>query len=139
MLVYFTKFFHILFAISLLSLVVYSLISAKKAQPNVANTFSHLSSKHEKLLLIISLLAMLTGTLLVIPKHYTFHTSWIEAAYILLTLFIGGVFVATRIKKRHINNISKKTLILMRVIYVCLGAILLLIMHDAINKSTFLF
>lgn len=119
------KFAHILFALSLLGLTAYCL--------SLANT------KHQtrliffnKNLLIISFFALLTGSLLVYPKHFTFHTPWIQAAYLLIIIYgiMVGLFIA----------FSKKITQtwIWRCFYITLIVVLILIIHDAVTKHTFL-
>jgi uncharacterized membrane protein SirB2 len=119
------KFAHILFALSLLGLTAYCL--------SLTNT------KHQtrlvffnKNLLIISVLALLTGSLLVYPKHFTFHTPWIQAAYLLIIIYgiMLGLFIV----------FSKKIAQawIWRCFYITLIVILILIIHDAVTKHTFL-
>jgi uncharacterized membrane protein len=88
MLVNIVKFIHLLFVLGLLGSTVYclTLIGSKKFA--LANTHLHEKiTRLNKLLFSFGLLAMLTGTFLVYPKHFTFHTPWIQAAYMLVISF----------------------------------------------------
>jgi len=116
MFVYFIKFLHILAALSLLG-VVFLCITAKK--PPLT----------QKILFILAIVALVTGTALVYPKSFTFHTPWIMAAYLLLGIF--GIFVL------FLNKISN--IKFAKGVYIFLFFILILIIHDAISKSTVLF
>ncbi len=112
MLINFLKFFHVLFALSLLGSVIYCIALANSYQYKNINKF----------MLWISLFAVLTGTLLVYPKHFTFHTPWIEAAYILTFVFSLGVLLLTLLKRNFLF------------VYFLLGIILIFIIHDAVTK-----
>lgn len=119
------KFIHVLLALGLLGLTSYC--------------FSLANSKHDtklilfnKNLLIISLCALLTGTLLVYPKHFSFHTPWIQAAYILLIIY----GLALRFSIIFSKKINKPWI--WRSLYLTLIAVLLLITHDAVTKETIL-
>lgn len=80
------------------------------------------------------LIAMLLGTLLVIPKHYTFHTAWIQAAYI----FAGVLFLALlgliNILKKKKNIIQKR---FWQAAYLFLIVILICVIRDAVTKTSF--
>jgi uncharacterized membrane protein SirB2 len=81
-------------------------------------------------MLYFSLFAILTGTLLVYPKHFTFHTPWIQAAYLLVTIFSLGIL--TLQKKNKIPRLIKLFS------YLILIVILIGVIHDAVTKSTFI-
>lgn len=83
-------------------------------------------------MLFISLVALITGTLLVVPKHFTFHTPWIQAAYLLITLFGLSIFLL-------IKYGSRLKPILQKLIYMTLILALVCVIHDAVTKTTFLF
>ena len=130
MLVNIIKFIHLVCVLGLLGSVAYcfTLIGSKKFTRNHPRLF--------KTILYLSLTLLITGTILVYPKHFSFHTPWIKAAYIfLLTFCLGIIFVNQHVVKN--GAISKSTLI--KCTYAMLTIILLCIMHDAITKSTFLF
>lgn len=120
MLILLIKFIHLVLALSLLGLMLYTMIITPKRY--AANSLIN------KILLFFSLFAMLTGTLLIYPKHYTFHTPWIQAAYLLLLGFIFGVVYLIYSKK-------KPNLILP----LAMTTLLIFIIHDAVTKTTFLF
>jgi len=119
------KFAHILLALSLLGLTTYCL-SLTNAKHRTELVFIN------KNLLIIGFFALLTGSLLVYPKHFNFHTPWIQAAYLLLIIY--GITIGLCIK------FSKKIAQtwIGRCIYLTLIAILMIIIHDAVMKDTFL-
>jgi hypothetical protein len=112
MLIHLTKFIHVLLALSLLITTFFCLASN--------------SIKNHKLILILSLVAAITGTLLVYPAHFTFHTPWIKAAYVLLGIFTLVILGLMRFK------LKKITLIIL------LAILLIFIIHDAVTKTTLL-
>src|SRR3989344_3989385 len=110
--IHFIKFIHILCVLGLLGGTTYSL---------VAVTF-----RLNKIFFLLAGLAILTGTLLIYPTHFTLHTPWIIAAYLLTFAYILGVRLSLFLKKPS------------RLIYFILMMILILIVHDAVTKSTLL-
>jgi L-asparagine transporter-like permease len=139
------KFIHLVFAVSLLAstFVCLALVGSRK--------FSFLPTANKdritqlkKFMLFTCLLMLTTGSLLVLPKHYTFHTPWIIAAYILVTVYILTVIVLLRFKhKRAVTHIDEKISPgqrwLWRLAYLLLLAVLAGLIHDAVTKQTFLF
>lgn len=105
--VYFLKFSHLLFALGILSGMMYSFLTGRT----------------NSILLLFCLLAAVTGTFLVYPKHYTFHTPWIQAAYALTLLVSLGIGVMLAKKKSS------------RLIFFILIVALILITHDAVTKT----
>lgn len=126
MLVHFTKYLHLLFALSLLGSTFFccAVIGSKKYPLKRLNRW----------IILLSIAAMLTGTLLVYPKHYTFHTGWIQAAYLLLILYLLGVFILSWLNKTWL--IAPRWALQLG--YVMLIVLLLLITHDAVVKKTLL-
>ncbi len=110
-------------------------------------SFKHDSSWHVfrprllRSVLWLFLLTMISGTLLVYPRHYTFHTHWIIAAY-LLVIFCGALLhYLYRLyhRKAHINNMTMtlSQLWLQRTILLTSCFCLLVVIHDAVVKHTF--
>lgn len=134
MLINFIKFIHILFTLALLGSTTYCLIvvSSRKFSriPSVSrDTLTFLN----RMMLWCATFAILTGTLLVYPKHFTFHTPWIQTAYVLV--FILGSLVSILLavkKKQRIRWLWWSS-------YAFLLMILIAIVHDAVTKTTFLF
>ncbi len=120
---YLVKFLHLIFALSLLGGTLYSFlaVNSKKFKFRFMNIH----------LLIFSVFAAITGTFLIYPAHFTFQTPWIQAAYLLLSIFVaaimGIIFFGNREKK-----------FLLRALYFILFFVLMLIVHDAVVKGTFL-
>ncbi len=115
------KFLHMLCALSLMGTVVFCLIGPETLPRQRLRYF----------LLMTSALAALTGTLLVYPAHYTFHTPWIIAAYLLLGIFCLLVALLVRPQKKYPTW-------LWRALWLILLLILIMIAHDAVTRSTLL-
>ncbi|MHB1947493.1 MAG: hypothetical protein ACYCQI_05205 [Gammaproteobacteria bacterium] len=125
MLIHVLKFIHLLATLGLLGLAIacLSLVSSKKFD---------LITRLNKIMLALVLFAMLTGTFLVIPKHFTFHTPWIQAAYFFCVIFFLGVLILI-LTQKHCKQRWAWYLS-----YLLLIGILIGIVHDAVTKSTFL-
>ncbi len=128
MLVYVLKFVHLLLTLSLLGSTLFCVILASF---NVHPERHTLIARFSRLMLWLLLFALLTGTLLVYPKHFTFHTPWIQAAYILV--FLSGTLLSAIYFSR------KKTLPrgVMYAGFFVLLTILIAVVHDAVTKTTF--
>jgi uncharacterized membrane protein YozB (DUF420 family) len=91
------------------------------------------TSRFNKIILIMSFFALLTGTFLIKPKHFSFHTPWIQAAYLLIIGFVLGIL--------FLNTLSKNKTIrrrwLWRLAYLFLIILLIAVVHDAVTKTTF--
>lgn len=121
----FIKFIHLLFALGLLGLVMRNaILTGPKRQ----------EYRFEKIMLVLALCALLTGTLLVYPKNFTFHTPWIQAAYTLVSIFCLIIFGNISFKK---NNLHPHWI--MNVSYSLLMILLVFVVHDAVTKTTLLF
>ncbi len=124
---YFFKFLHVLFAVGLLSTAIFCFILFlfRKYAEHQA-----LILRLNKMMLILAVLALITGTFLVHPQ-FTFHTPWIQAAYIFVTLFslivLGLIFFRKKIVASGLSVF----------IYFLLIIILIVIVHDAVTKSIF--
>ena len=127
MIVNFLKFFHLILALGILGLAITCFCML-----TVVKEYNHrLFIRFNTLIISLSLLAMLTGTFLVYPKHFNFHTPWIVAAYTLLGVFIAGVgFLIWVARKRFARWIWQ-------LVYLVLIIMLVLIVHDAVTKTTF--
>ena len=124
MLTHFIKFLHVFIALGLLGLTF--LCFALNGPQNLTKEV-----RFNKILLILAPFALITGTLLVYPKQYTFHTHWILAAYALLGIFCSLVIFALLLQKKFTSQWLWKTL------YFILLGILILIVHDAVTKTSF--
>ncbi len=128
MLIDIVKFIHLLLTLSLLGSTFFCLIliSFKKQDERVVRL--------NRLMLWLLLLTLLTGSLLVYPKHFTFKTPWIDAAYLLVFLFGGLISLLLTLKRKKYYWKP-----LWCVSYVLLIVVLIGIIHDAVTKTTFLF
>ncbi len=128
------KFIHLLFALGLLGLAICCLvlISSKKSLI-VSEVQINLFTSINKIMLGFALFAALTGTLLVYPKHFTFHTPWVIAAYLLVIVFCLLISVLLILKNKQRQHW------LWWWIYTVLPILLIVMVHDAVTKSTFLF
>lgn len=88
-------------------------------------------SRFNKALLCFALLAMTSGTILVYPKHYTFHTPWIMAAYLMVLIFVGVVLMLMMLKKKSVRWLWMG-------VYLFLLLPLVVLIHDAVSKTTVL-
>lgn len=109
------KFVHLLCVLGLLGLTVHCVMAKSTLQFYRAQTS----------LLILAVAGMLTGTFLVHPRHFTFHTHWIIAAYVLMISFIVSIGLMFFYKKNW------------RWVYIFLSILLMIVIHDAVTKSTF--
>lgn len=92
-------------------------------------------------MLLISLFILVTGTFLVLPRHFTFHTPWIQAAYLLTMIYFICISVLILLKKYRLmkedtGKISKPKQLLWRLAYIFLLVLLTLVVHDAVTKTT---
>lgn len=124
MIVHITKFIHILIALGLIGITTYCFFYLRPA--NLKTT-----TQINKIILILSAIALITGTLLIHPKHYTFHTHWIQAAYLFLAFFFFIIMTLLYFKS--------KLVWLNKLTYLFLVTILIVITHDAVTKTTFVF
>lgn len=125
MLIHFIKFFHVLIALGLMSLILCCLILIGPSNQKIIKQFN-------KTLLLLSPFALITGTLLVHPKHFTFHTPWILAAYLFLFVFCAIIAYILTFQKSFSGKWR------WRAVYLILMGILIVIVHDAVSKSSFL-
>jgi hypothetical protein len=135
MLVSILKFFHLLFVLGLLGSTIYCLFLIGSKKFALANT--HLYDKItslNKALLGFGLLAMITGSMLVYPKHFTFQTHWIQAAHLLITGFILSIATLLLLRKK----ISAEHRGVCLLSYATLLVVLIILIHDAVTKTTFI-
>jgi len=115
----FLKFIHVLFAMSLLGITVYrfALVGSTNHQKMILLN---------KMLILLTIFALVSGTFLVYPSGFTFQTPWIQAAYLLLFIFFLGVGILATFKSKWVQQFT----------YFILVALLVLAIHDAVTKST---
>jgi uncharacterized membrane protein YozB (DUF420 family) len=134
MIVHIVKFIHLLATLGLLGTTAYCFILQVSSRRSAAakDRCLTLLPRLNKSLLHLALVALLTGTLLVYPKHFTFQTAWIQAAYLLV-----GCFCIVALWLTYFKN--KKNTFFLSLIYFSLLSILVAVIHDAVTKTTFLF
>ena len=81
-------------------------------------------------LLWVTSLTMSTGALLVHPKHFSFHTPWIQAAILLSSTYLVGLFLLILYPPKKRGGLMAA--------YLLLWTLMVLITHDAVNKTTFI-
>ncbi|MEO8402053.1 MAG: hypothetical protein ABI597_09715, partial [Gammaproteobacteria bacterium] len=124
----FIKFFHLLMVLGVLGSTFFCLVLIASNNPAWQNTVR----RFNKAMLCFALLAMTSGTLLVYPKHYTFHTPWIMAAYFLVLIFVGVVLMLRMLMKKSGARW------LWASVYLFLLLPLAVLIHDAVSKTTVL-
>lgn len=132
MLVNTVKWLHMLCTLGLLGLVFLCLVlvSTQKLRDPMSSVHHELRQLN-RAILWLALFALCTGTLLVYPKHFTFHMPWIEAAYLLI--FIVGTWVSLLLR---FSKQTKKSAWVWRGSYIGLIILLSAIIHDAITKTS---
>jgi hypothetical protein len=127
------KCLHLLLTLSLIAAILYCvmLVTAKKFALNNAGHQQKIYHTN-RTILGLAALAVLTGTLLVYPRHFTFHTLWIQTAYVLVGLFISiVVWLIWVAKKQYV--LAPRTWLMM---YLLLALILVIAIHDAVTKTS---
>jgi hypothetical protein len=124
------KFIHLLITLSLLGSTFFCLILVSfPTHPEQ----TILIKRFNRIILWLLSFAIVTGTLLIYPKHFTFHTPWIKAAYVFVFLCGGLLSMLMVFRKKY----SLRWFSLMS--YLLLIILLIAIIHDAVTKTTFLF
>lgn len=120
MIVSLLKTFHLFCTLGLLALTAFSSVKSFTAAPN--------NTQRDTLSLILIPLAYVTGVFLIYPKGYTFQTQWIIAALTAVPL----AFVLLLAKRLWL-----KGKVAQRIIDPVILVLLILVVHDAVTKSTF--
>lgn len=128
------KFSHLVLALGIFGMLVCCMLATFK---------QHLVTYNNQTLINIELgivimmgIGMVTGALLTYPRGFTFHTPWIRAAFELLTVSI--VMLGLQILWRRKATISPVRQGLFRFNYVLILVMMILVIHDAITKHTWL-
>jgi hypothetical protein len=127
------KCLHLVLTLSLIAAIIYCvmLVTAKKFALN--NTYhQHKIHRMNRTILGLAALAVLTGTLLVYPRHFTFHTLWIQTGYVLVGLFISMVALLIWVAKKK-YTLAPHTWLMM---YLFLALLLVIAIHDAVTKTS---
>lgn len=113
------KFLHLLIALSIFGLMVFYLYKP---------SFITKPTLFVKIILLLSVLALITGTFLVPLKEFTFKMPWIQTAYFLSFFFILCTLSLLITKKKFL-----------RFVILLFSLILLLsLIHDAVFKKNIL-
>ena len=130
------KFTHLVVALCVLGLTLYALYLTIKGNEK------WLSRKWDSWILGLLVVGAITGTFLVYPKHFTYHTPWIQGAYLLFAIAILGllfnIISKTLIKKNNPAGASTKMKVVHITNYCILLLLLIVIIHDAVTKQTVL-
>jgi hypothetical protein len=136
MLIELLKFIHVSFALILIAAIIYSIVLT------CSKKFTRAPTRHQqtllrirRLMLMIVLMAVVTGSLLIYPKNFSLHTPWIIAAYLSALLFSTGLAAMTWMKKKFSNSRRWAWLTL----YIFLSFALLTLVHGAVTKQAFYF
>ena len=139
------KFIHLLFVVGLLgsTFLCLILVGSRKFSLTPLPARDYITRLNISMLLM-SLFIVVTGTFLVLPKHFTFHTPWIQAAYLLTVIYIVCIAVLILLKKYRLvkdesGKIPKSKQFLWRLAYIFLLLLLILVVHDAVTKTTLFF
>lgn len=119
MLIHVIKFIHLLTIMGLIGITAFALTQQR----------SFLLLK--KPISILAIISIVTGSLLIHPNHFSLQTPWIKAAYVLFGLFCT---LMTALILLH-EKLSKGW---RSILYCLLILCLLLLIHDAVTKTTFL-
>lgn len=126
------KFIHILFVLLLSGATVFCLLRVTTNKASMAGQQPVINGL-SIFILLCTVLAVFTGTVLIYPKNFTFHTPWIQAAYLFAIIFSIGVLLLMLCKQKLQNRW------LLGGGYFFLLLILVFLVHDAVTKTTFLF
>jgi hypothetical protein len=136
MIISFIKLTHMLFVLLLLGSTLYCGYLACSRKYALATQHYHKKTSRIHDLMIVSVvMALITGSLLVIPKNFTFHTPWIQAAYFFSALFAMGMLVLNRLKKKF--PAAQRGIWL--AFYIGLAVTLICLIQGAVTKSAFIF
>ncbi len=95
-----------------------------------------LSLRLDSVLLALLVLVAISGTYLVQLKGFTFHTPWVQAAYLLV--IIAMISLGFIINKKYRNKRILTSSPLFQGVYLLLFLLMVIITHDAVTKNTLL-
>lgn len=130
MLINIIKFIHIIFVLILCGATIYCLAQVTAKKYALASLQNDTVTRLNKIILGCLGVAAVTGTLLVYPKHFTFHTPWIQAAYLFVVILSASIFLLLLFRK------SLRSRWILGGSYVGLGVVLIAVIHDAVTKHT---
>jgi hypothetical protein len=128
------KFLHLLCILGIVGSTLYCirLVATKKFA--LANTnHQQKISLLNRIIMWLVVFAIITGTLLVHPTNFTFHTPWIIAAYLLIAVFSFGMGMLQMMRKRF----KQQPRWVWLVIYGLLMIVLMLVVQGAVTKTAF--
>lgn len=120
------KFVHVVTAAGLLGAIMIVFFHGAKGESNAIPARFSLKNA----LILATVLAGMTGLLLVSPKHFTFHTPWIQVAIAGVLVLCSLLIVFFPISP---GNHRHRT----RLLCLVMIALIVVIIHDAVTKSTF--
>ena len=123
------KFIHVLTAAGLLGAIIMAFAHGGPGKSVPSPSWSML----RKGLIMTTLLAGITGLLLVYPRHFTFHTAWVRAAILGVLALITLLFIffpGSASLSRHRRHTRLPCLVMI--------VLLVMIIHDAVTKQTLL-
>lgn len=101
--------------------------------------FYNIATRIACLIFFLILAQVISGSLLVIGKHYSFKTRWIDAAYLLIIMCLVPLINICRLLIYSKDHRPEKSHIWqLHVSYLTIMVITIIIMHDAICKSSLL-
>jgi hypothetical protein len=135
------KVIHVTLAVTFFGFVLlgYLITVRKQSHPQLTLSTNQLLPFIDSIIFSFLLLSVFWGTVLVYPKHFTFHTPWVVAAYLLSATFFAvyGLIIVLRKKICHQAH-SKFTKLLLHLLYALIFIMLIFIIHDAVTKQTYL-
>jgi hypothetical protein len=136
------KWLHLVLVVLLLGSVLasYALTSAalRGAKPQ-ASLVWRMSQWSDRLSFLWMALLALSGTLLIYPKGFTYHTPWIDAAYVFLLLAACLVVALLNLKWAEPDaEFGCAQRVGMHLCYGTLSLVLMVIAYEAVSKHTFL-
>ncbi|MCW5589554.1 MAG: hypothetical protein KIT27_07820 [Legionellales bacterium] len=146
MIIYLEKYLHVILAMSLFGACVlaYGLSVFNWREASIAHRqfYNNFLQQLDYFIYGVIVLLILTGTLLVYPKGFTFHTPWIIAAYFLLGINSILLFLTAYLRKKaevqqqRWQSISLGMWLTYHALQIILIVSFVLIIHDAVTKQT---
>ncbi len=138
------KAFHVLIGVSLLGLLAaeyFYLLLASRDEKLLRKTL-RFSLAIDAVILLIIIVLFFSGYFLMGHYHFTTHTPWIRAAFILLFLTMLCWLFTVVVKMLNYRNADNQPTFrfhwLFHACYIMMFILIILIIHDAVMKSTFL-
>lgn len=135
------KALHLFFATLLLgiNLISYFLLIHQRQNPTLSTLTLKVNLTIDRILLFVIGIVFISGTLLVPKYHLSFHTSWINAAYLFLSLatllWLANYFIKRSI---FLYGRSKLKSVSFHSVTLLIALLLILIIKDAVMQQTWL-